>query len=58
MNQYQDWFDDNGYMKNVEQNVKKIENMNIDDESNKIEDILFAIKSLKKTIYELDENID
>lgn len=55
LNQYQDWFDDNWYMKNVEQNVKKIENMNIDDESNKIEDILFAIKSLKKTIYELDE---
>lgn len=55
LNQYDDWFSDNGYLKNLESEINALESLKI--EENKISDLVFRLKDLKEKIYNGDENL-
>lgn len=55
LNQYDDWFSENGYLKNLESNINALESLKI--EENKISDLVFRLKDLKEKIYNADESL-
>jgi adenine-specific DNA-methyltransferase len=48
LEQYDDWFNEDGYLSKIENDIKKLENMNI--EQNSINDLLFVLEDVKKKI--------
>lgn len=55
LNQYDDWFSENGYLKNLESDINALESLKI--EENKISDLVFRLKDLKEKIYNWDESL-
>lgn len=55
LNQYEDWFSDNGYLKDLESDINSLENLKVDE--NKISDLLVRLKDIKEKIYNADENL-
>ncbi len=48
LEQYDDWFDENGYLSRLEDNIKKLENMDI--EQNSINDLLVVLEDVKTKV--------
>ncbi len=56
LNQYEDWFNDWGYLDKIEWDISELSNKTIDSE-NDIKEILYPLNDLKHRIYNLDDEI-
>ena len=55
LNQYDDWFSDEWYLKLLESDINSLENLKVED--NKISDLLIKLSDIKEKIYKADDNL-